>query len=201
MKDNNTKERLLLLAKEEFLNRGFNNVSMRDISKSTGMALGNIYYYFKTKDELFRAILFPVLDEFDEIVEAHHRVDSMSENLFDLSKINSHTWHFYDLIEKHRKELFLLFYMSQGSSLERFTDVLIDRFTQMGMGYVNNYKHYYQRDDVDIDSFFMRVYSSMTIAIIKEIVRHDKIPKASFERFSEKISLFTISGWQNMMRV
>lgn len=197
VKDNNTKERLLTIAKREFLRYGFRKVSMRDISKATGMALGNIYYYYKTKDELFSNILSPVLREFDEIIKNHDKMESMDLN----KNINENTWHFYGLIKKNRRELYLLFYMSQGSSLEEYSDHLIRQFTDMGMRYVDNYKKYHKKEDIHIDPFFMHVYSAMILTSIKEIIRNEHIPRETFSRFSRDILEFTTNGWKSLMRV
>lgn len=199
-KDNYTRERLLLLAKKEFQNRGFNKVSMRDISEVTGMALGNIYYYFKTKDELFTTILSPLLREFEKVIAQHNDVESIKGDVFKLTEFNEHSWHFFDLIKKNKEDLFLLFYMSQGSSLEHYSEYLLDTFTDMGMRYVNNYRAYHHKEDICIDTIFMRVYSTMVIISIKEMVRHDKIPKEDFKRFSKNISTFAANGWSGLMR-
>ena len=43
---------------------------MRDISAITGMALGNIYYYYKTKDELFHDVLYPVVEQIQQLIDS-----------------------------------------------------------------------------------------------------------------------------------
>jgi len=46
-----TREALLSVALELFKKKGFDETTMRDISKASGVALGAAYYYFKSKDE------------------------------------------------------------------------------------------------------------------------------------------------------
>ncbi|MCX7997386.1 MAG: TetR/AcrR family transcriptional regulator [Leptospiraceae bacterium] len=47
-----TKELIYKTAIQLFQEKGFENVTMREISKKSGLSLGLTYYYFKTKEEL-----------------------------------------------------------------------------------------------------------------------------------------------------
>lgn len=40
-----------------FYEQGAGNTSLADISEASGVSLGNIYYYFKTKDDLMDAVI------------------------------------------------------------------------------------------------------------------------------------------------
>jgi AcrR family transcriptional regulator len=52
-----TRERLIEVACEEFIERGFHGTSMRQIAGKAGVAVGGIYNHFGGKDELFAAVL------------------------------------------------------------------------------------------------------------------------------------------------
>jgi TetR/AcrR family transcriptional repressor of nem operon len=52
-----TKEQILDAASKLIHVRGFKNTSVDDILKETGVGKGNLYYHFKSKDELGYAIL------------------------------------------------------------------------------------------------------------------------------------------------
>lgn len=58
MSPRNTHKRALILAEGEALiyRQGFRRTTLADIAHAAKVALGNIYYYFKTKDELLEAI-------------------------------------------------------------------------------------------------------------------------------------------------
>ena len=49
--------RILHAARERFLFDGVDGASLRNIAKDAGTNIGMVYYYFKTKDELFLAVL------------------------------------------------------------------------------------------------------------------------------------------------
>jgi AcrR family transcriptional regulator len=67
-------------ATELFIKRGFHATSMRDIAVSTGSSLGNLYNYYRTKEDIFESIIAKyqkVIDLrlraiFDDIVEPLH---------------------------------------------------------------------------------------------------------------------------------
>jgi AcrR family transcriptional regulator len=52
-----TRERLIEVACDEFVHRGFHATSMRQIADKAGVAVGGIYNHFGSKDDLFAAVL------------------------------------------------------------------------------------------------------------------------------------------------
>jgi AcrR family transcriptional regulator len=51
------RERVLFSALARFLNEGVDGASLRRIADDAGTNIGMVYYYFKTKDELFLAVV------------------------------------------------------------------------------------------------------------------------------------------------
>lgn len=51
------KQTLLNAAKELFAKRGIGNTSLKDIAERSGVPLGNIYYYYKTKLDIVRDVI------------------------------------------------------------------------------------------------------------------------------------------------
>ena len=60
LKDN-IRSRILDVAKQQFELKGYSKTSMREIAVDVGVGVGNIYNYFKSKDELFHEVVRPVL--------------------------------------------------------------------------------------------------------------------------------------------
>jgi AcrR family transcriptional regulator len=56
-KDENKRIAVMQSAKLLFASKGFVNTSIADIVRETGMSVGTIYTYFKSKDEIVRAIV------------------------------------------------------------------------------------------------------------------------------------------------
>jgi TetR/AcrR family transcriptional regulator, transcriptional repressor for nem operon len=51
------RERLVAAACELFHRRGVTGTSLADIAEAADVPLGNVYYYFKTKDDIVRAVI------------------------------------------------------------------------------------------------------------------------------------------------
>src|ERR1700742_4247161 len=49
--------RIIHAARERFLFEGVDGASLRNIAKEAGTNIGIVYYYFKTTDELFLAVI------------------------------------------------------------------------------------------------------------------------------------------------
>ena len=65
----NTKELILKISKEEFILKGYNNVSLRDIADKCHITATAIYRHFKNKEEIFDAIINPFICYFNEIAK------------------------------------------------------------------------------------------------------------------------------------
>lgn len=57
------RERIVLSARDEFLEKGMDKSSMRTIAAKSRMTVGNLYRYFKNKDDLMIAIVGDTLEE------------------------------------------------------------------------------------------------------------------------------------------
>jgi TetR/AcrR family transcriptional regulator, transcriptional repressor for nem operon len=73
--------RLIEAAVRLVYQRGFGRTSLADIAKEAGVALGNVYYYFKTKDEIGEAIIEQYLSLFRAAREQLGGLDSARERL------------------------------------------------------------------------------------------------------------------------
>ncbi len=62
------KNRIIQAALKEFEEKGFQKASILRISSDAGVAIGNIYRYFKNKDELFNYIMEPVYNSFKTLI-------------------------------------------------------------------------------------------------------------------------------------
>lgn len=67
MPKNKKKERLLVAARQLFHCQGVANTTLSDISESSGVPLGNVYYYFKTKQELVLAVIKQKYTEYESL--------------------------------------------------------------------------------------------------------------------------------------
>jgi len=56
-KSERTRQRIVEAANRLFYHKGYNRTSFSDVVEAAGVPRGNIYYYFKTKDEILHAAI------------------------------------------------------------------------------------------------------------------------------------------------
>ena len=64
------RDRLIEAACEVIYTRGVEHSSLADIAAAAGVPLGNVYYYFKTKDDLVRAVIEALLTRGRTLLDA-----------------------------------------------------------------------------------------------------------------------------------
>lgn len=74
------KEQIVEAARQEFLEKGFKNASMRSIAQRSGLSVGNLYRYFKNKDDLSDFIVSGVFGEINELINRLAAINMEEEN-------------------------------------------------------------------------------------------------------------------------
>jgi AcrR family transcriptional regulator len=96
---------------------------MRTIAAGAGIAIGNVYRYFKNKDELFNTIVEPAYTRFTSMVlELYQNHDPIPEIHFLTEDITEKIMEFF---AKYETELLILIDKSQGSKYENIKEELI----------------------------------------------------------------------------
>ena len=87
----NNRTRLLQAAEKVTYRHGFGKSALADIAKEARVPLGNVYYYFKTKDEIGDAIIDLRVSRFRRLLQELNKAASPKERLcgFVQIKINN----------------------------------------------------------------------------------------------------------------
>jgi len=128
------KDKIILEAKNAFLEKGFDKASMREIAKASGITVGNIYRYFKNKDELFFAVVEDAHNAITNIIGSDHsmNMNHMNDN-FIVSESDFKEYvdpalnKIIDVFVSYKDEVTILVYKSQGSKL----GMMIDEFKKV----------------------------------------------------------------------
>ena len=62
------RDRILNVAIEEFANNGFENTSILQIAKKSGISVGSVYKYFENKETLFSMVVREGLSSIEELL-------------------------------------------------------------------------------------------------------------------------------------
>jgi AcrR family transcriptional regulator len=79
-----TRQRILTVANELFIEQGYEGTSLREIADRLDITKAALYYHFRSKDEILQTLLSPfdtLLDELLGRLEAAHDVDAWAEAL------------------------------------------------------------------------------------------------------------------------
>ena len=69
-KSERTRQRVVEAANRLFYHKGYNQTSFSDVVDAAGVPRGNIYYYFKTKDEILEAAIRYRVERISQMLEA-----------------------------------------------------------------------------------------------------------------------------------
>ena len=85
------RERLLEAARDLFYRRGIERTALADIAKAADVPLGNVYYYFKAKDDIVRAVIAAHLENLQAVLGTFDRYPSPRDRLIAFTREVSRT--------------------------------------------------------------------------------------------------------------
>ncbi|MBQ9033986.1 MAG: TetR/AcrR family transcriptional regulator [Lachnospiraceae bacterium] len=106
--------------KEQFLEQGFEKASLRTICKNAGLTTGAFYTHFSAKEELFEALVEPMLSGFGVMYR-----EVIAQELSDLTTGVENELRSITYAVAHKDEFRLLFNCSKGTKYEGFKEHLI----------------------------------------------------------------------------
>ena len=172
------RNKIVAAAHNEFIKNGFRKTSMRTISAKSGVVLGNIYNYFKTKDDIFYAVLRPLLAVLDGRLSSYriepNKIDKLRFSIQSQKDLLRET---LKIIFLYKEELKLLLFESKGTSVELFRENFIEEQVAISKEYVDQMQKVYPQIQTRISPLFFRISSSTWVTIIAEIVSSTQICK------------------------
>ncbi len=118
-KGDETRERIDRAALDEFLHKGFRGASLRTISSKAGVTTGSFYWYYRTKEELFSALVGP---HYDHLLEMYRKETDAFWNL-DRQQQESHPGdmsrecmvHMLEYMHAYKTEFLILLHGADGT--------------------------------------------------------------------------------------
>ncbi len=71
-------------AQAEFAQFGYAGASVKRIAARVGISVGNLYRYYKDKEDLFNGVVSPVHHELETLIRHHHGQPRDQGNIFEL---------------------------------------------------------------------------------------------------------------------
>jgi AcrR family transcriptional regulator len=120
-------ERIIFSALQEFREKGYINSSIRTIAKNAGIASGNVYRYFESKEELFNKIMGPVYNQLMTYISDIEKANYSEANIYchPMSEINQIKNMIMEIFKDYSTELLILIDNSKGTKYENIKKDLI----------------------------------------------------------------------------
>lgn len=122
------RNRIIQEALREFNVRGYEGASMRSIAKKSNTSVGNIYKYFKSKEDLHENIIGAIYDRFLDYIKQFDKVElnEKAETIF--YKLAEEIM---EIFNKKNVEISILLNESKGSKYENCKSIFSDFVTRI----------------------------------------------------------------------
>lgn len=200
MEELSTRERFLEAGKKEFLKKGFKDTSLRQISKELGLTIGAFYGCFKSKEDLFDAIVSGPAEELLDYYVTYQKnymaqkPESQLKHLGDASKEGLNAM--LDFMYKYYDEFKLVFCRSSGtkyeSYLEKFISVEVDS-TRKFLNLMEENMFF----SAEIDEQLSHNLATMLFKGVIEVFEHDMAYEHA-KSYVNKLQLFYTAGWMRL---
>lgn len=188
---------ILARATELFKQHGYAGVTMRMLSSVCGTSLGNLYTYYESKDELFGAVLRPVLNALSELSKEHNADARVCFEAFCDSRV-AMLGETIDFLDEYSDAFYLLTHRAQGSPYENFVSRYLERQMELGKEYLETLKRKYPEAQVDVSTTFIHMRSVEVIQLLGAIVERKLAPEERHRVVREYIA-YSMAGWKRLI--
>lgn len=188
-------------AMEEFLAKGFQAASLRNIVKNAGVTTGAFYGYYKSKEALFDALAGEPADYFmEEFKKVQHAFKEMTpqkqeENVGRISG----PWmlQMTDYIYDHFDAFKLVIQCAKGTRYENFIHELVEIEVEATHDFISVMESA-GKEIRSVDPWLEHILISGMFAAFFEMVVHD-MPKKQAKEYVKDLWMFQTAGWMKIM--
>lgn len=195
-------EKIIACAKEEFLQKGYSDASLRTIAEKTGTTTGSIYSRFKDKEGLFSAIVEPAADHLVQMFlhtqETFHGLEEEQQPKEMKHYVSSGMVEMIDYIYDNFEVFELLLDASYGTKFQDFVERLVEIETEYTYKYMDVI-HYRTEDGEVITEDFIHIMTRALFESMFEVVRH-KMTKEKALRYMDMLEKYHYGGWNAILK-
>ena len=200
-KGSTTLESIEQAAMQEFLEKGFQGASLRQIVKNAGVTTGAFYGYFSSKEALFNALVEPhaaaLMGRFMEAQTSFAELPEEEQVSHMGDESGNYVRWMVDYICQHRDPVKLLLTRSEGTSYERFVHNMVEVEVEYTLRYIEVLRHL-GKDVPELSNSICHIIASGMFNGLFEIVIHD-MPKEQALQYVEQFRTFYTGGWLSLM--
>lgn len=193
-------ERVLSCAKSEFLEKGFNDASLRTIARNAKTSTSSIYTRFSDKEGLFKALVYPVVDRLKAwFVNQQEDFSAFSpqnqkEQVFSYS--DERLTEFVNYVYGNLDLFVLLLLKSEGTEFSRFIHDLVEADVAYTVRFLEA-TGYAETVFSKASAEFLHILSNAFYSGIFEIVVHSMTKEEALSHV-HKLRRFFMRGYQDL---
>ncbi len=189
-----TKELILQIAKEEFINKGFEKTSLRDIAKKCHISPTAIYRHFLNKEDIFKEIMKPLFNYFKEMTDMIEKEDYK----FLMDNNPSNVWAYeqggnfiFNFLFGEYKDLVKLIVKERKDSFKKY---IIDYEFNISNKYFNEMRKY----NYTIKKFNQTSFKIILDSYLEAYLNLLYLDDVKLKEVSEEINNFYTIGFRNL---
>lgn len=199
--ENTTLDAILSAAKVEFSEKGFKSASLRNIVKNAGVTTGAFYGYYKSKEELFDALVGEqyetVMSKFIEAQESFEKLPPESQH-DNMGKISGDCMEWMtEYIYENFKTFRLILSCSAGTKYEN----MIHDMVEIEVGATHKFAKTMEKlgyPKYAVDPQLEHMLCSGLFSAYFELVIHN-MPYEKAKEYVRDLRDFYTAGWQRIM--
>ena len=199
--ENDYEKRKLLIeaAKKEFLEKGYNKASLRNICAKAGMTTGALYFFFDNKEDLYSSIVNPPIEELKRMIIEHFKEDrDFMTNIKSMDLGNLDHSDIAEMLVKHiyknYDSFILLLSGSKDGALDEVIDEFVDLIEKSTMLMVKDSKFY------TYDPFMTHWMAHTTVDSVAHVIKHEKDENTAQKRI-QSIMNYLVIGYIKLVMV
>lgn len=191
-------EKILSCAKQEFLERGFTDASLRTIAQSAGVSTSTIYTRYGDKEGLFRFLIEPAAKGLEKLLKQSLTGFSALSEQEQLEQYMEYSDQGFEGIIRYIYTFFsefkLLITCSPGTIYQDFLETLVELDTNCTKNFLVQIGSRALKEGRITDGF-LHVVSSAFYSGIFEVVIHD-MPIEEARSYINEVRAFYGNGWK-----
>ncbi len=177
IKKDEVRSKILEVATDEFLKKGYENASMRMIAQKAHTTQGNIYHYFPNKEILLEEILLPTIENIEYMMSKH--IENEKANPLTKEKALENLKKFKDDFDSSEfscffdKRVVILLKLESSSLLQRKEKIL--------QSLTEHLQEYFSINDA---AHYSEIILNMLVECVKHVlIEHENLDNAKAEFF------------------
>ncbi len=195
-------EKIIDAAFKEFLEYGFQDASMRRIASLSGMSASGLYKHFPGKEEMFAALVDPVIEEFLSLyreIESDYSEGLMTEGSEKIWSGHNEILRSMEFIYDHYNEVKLIVCRSQGTRYGNFTHEVAELEEKATLRYLEGLK----KKGIRVSKVEKKELHLLVTAYIEAVIQaviHDFSRKEAMH-YAKTLEKFYLPAWKALFGI